>query len=160
MASEIKDQTRRGAIGGDRSAMAGAGSGPIGGRSEGGFGGRGIYVISVAAELAGMHPQTLRVYERRGLLEPNRTGGGSRRYSDHDLARLRRIAELTEAGLNIEGVRRVIELEAELAELRAELERERELARLREKEIHRHYRRDLVPLSQAVVHVKSVQVRR
>jgi MerR family transcriptional regulator/heat shock protein HspR len=120
---------------------------------------RGVYVISVAAELAGMHPQTLRVYERRGLLEPNRTGGGSRRYSEHDLERLRRIAELTDAGLNIEGVRRVIELEAEVAALRAELEHERELARLREKEIHRQYRRDLVPLSQAVVHVKSVRLR-
>ena len=117
---------------------------------------RGIYVISVAAELAGMHPQTLRVYERRGLIEPNRTGGGSRRYSERDLARLRRIAELTEEGLNLEGVKRVIELEAEVAELKVELEKERERSRQREKELHRYYRRDLVPLSQALVHIKKI----
>jgi len=111
----------------------------------------GLYVISVAAELTGVHPQTLRVYERRGLIEPRRTGGGSRRYSEEDLARVRRILELTEEGLNLEGVRRVIQLEREIAELRAELEAERARARERERELHRHYRRDLVPVSQAIV---------
>lgn len=112
---------------------------------------RGLYVISVAAELTGLHPQTLRVYERRGLVEPRRTGGGSRRYSEADLARLRRIIELTEQGLNLEGVKRVIELEEEVERLRAELESARQRARERERELHRHYRRDLVPLSQAVI---------
>src|SRR3982074_3916589 len=73
---------------------------------------RAVYVISVAAELAGVHPQTLRIYERKGLVDPARTGGGSRRYSERDIERLRRIQELTNAGLNLEGGRRVIELEA------------------------------------------------
>ena len=77
-----------------------------------------VYVISVAAELTGMHPQTLRIYERKGLLDPSRTSGGSRRFSERDLARLRHIQELTATGLNLEGVRRVLELEAELARLR------------------------------------------
>ncbi|MEZ5258416.1 MAG: helix-turn-helix transcriptional regulator [Ilumatobacteraceae bacterium] len=81
---------------------------------------RAVYVISVAAELAGMHPQTLRIYERKGLLEPSRTAGGSRRYSDADIARLQRIAELAEAGMNLSGIRRVMELEAEADQLRAE----------------------------------------
>ena len=82
---------------------------------------RAVYVISVAAELAGMHPQTLRIYERKGLLAPARTAGGSRRYSDADLALLERIAELTDSGLNLVGVQRVLELEGEIAELRAQL---------------------------------------
>src|SRR5579871_3428095 len=81
-----------------------------------------VYVISVAAELAGMHPQTLRIYERKGLLDPSRTSGGSRRFSERDLERLRHIQELTSAGLNLEGVRRVLALESELARLRAELD--------------------------------------
>lgn len=84
---------------------------------------RAVYVISVAAELAGMHPQTLRIYERKGLVDPARTGGGSRRYSDADIEQLRRIAELTSGGLNLEGVRRVLELEARVAELSDEVER-------------------------------------
>ena len=79
---------------------------------------RAVYVISVAAELAGVHPQTLRIYERKGLLDPARTVGGSRRYSEQDIAQLRRIQDLTTAGLNLEGVRRVLELEAEVARLR------------------------------------------
>lgn len=87
-----------------------------------------FYVISVAAELAGMHPQTLRIYERRGLLQPARTRGGDRRYSDADIARLRRIAELTAAGLNVEGIRRIMDLEAEVARLRDEVDRLRLLA--------------------------------
>ena len=73
-----------------------------------------VYVISVAAELTGMHPQTLRIYERKGLLDPSRTSGGSRRFSESDLERLRHIQELTATGLNLEGVRRVLALEAEL----------------------------------------------
>lgn len=76
-----------------------------------------VYVMSVAADLAGLHPQTLRLYERRGLVEPARTDGGNRRYSDADLDQLRRIAELTDAGVNIEGVRRILELEAKVDEL-------------------------------------------
>ena len=72
-------------------------------------------MISVAAELAGLHPQTLRIYERKGLVDPARTGGGSRRYSDEDIAQLRRIQELTTEGLNLAGVQKVLELEGELA---------------------------------------------
>jgi MerR family transcriptional regulator/heat shock protein HspR len=87
-----------------------------------------VYVISVAAELAGMHPQTLRIYERRGLVTPARTQGGNRRYSDEDIALLRRISELTTEGLNLEGIRRVMHLEVENAQLRTELERAREIA--------------------------------
>lgn len=96
---------------------------------------RAVYVISVAAELAGVHPQTLRIYERRGLLAPARTAGGSRRYSDADLALLERIAELTDEGLNLAGVQRVLELERTVAELQAQLDdarraHERRLAEL------------------------------
>jgi MerR family transcriptional regulator/heat shock protein HspR len=111
---------------------------------------RGVYVISVAAELAGVHPQTLRIYERKGLLDPARTAGGNRRYSESDLARLRRIAELTEEGLNLAGVRRVLELEAELGRLQAEVERARRDAYDRVAETERRHRRDLVPVSQAM----------
>ncbi|MHB1853663.1 MAG: heat shock protein transcriptional repressor HspR, partial [Acidimicrobiales bacterium] len=80
-----------------------------------------VYVISVAAELAGVHPQTLRIYERKGLLDPARTVGGNRRYSDMDIDRLRRIQELTNAGLNLEGVRQVMALEEENERLRQAL---------------------------------------
>ena len=106
---------------------------------------RAVFVISVAAELAGMHPQTLRIYERKGLLEPSRTDGGSRRYSQHDIARLHRIAELTNAGLNIEGVRRVMALEDEVQSLRAELAATQAQIRTAVADAHRQYRRDLVP---------------
>ncbi|MDQ1425369.1 MAG: MerR family transcriptional regulator, heat shock protein HspR [Acidimicrobiaceae bacterium] len=111
---------------------------------------RAVYVISVAAELAGMHPQTLRIYERKGLVDPARTAGGNRRYSEADLDRLRRIAELTEQGLNLAGVKRVLALEAELARLTAELERTRVDSEARLAETERRHRRDLVPLNQAV----------
>ena len=84
-----------------------------------------VYVISVAAELAGMHPQTLRIYERRGLVQPARTDGGNRRYSDDDIELLRRISEFVDAGMNLEGIRRVMELEAEVERLRNELEHAR-----------------------------------
>ena len=81
-----------------------------------------VYVISVAAELSGMHPQTLRIYESRGLLDPARTAGGNRRYSDADIRLLRRIADLTSDGLNLQGVKRILELEAEVIRLNRELE--------------------------------------
>ena len=109
-----------------------------------------VYVISVAAELAGMHPQTLRIYERRGLVAPARTEGGNRRYSDADIETLRRIAELAEQGLNLEGIRRVMELEDENALLRAELTRANESAAHAVADAERRQRRDLVPLRQAV----------
>jgi MerR family transcriptional regulator, heat shock protein HspR len=102
-----------------------------------------VYVISVAAELAGVHPQTLRIYERRGLVEPARTQGGSRRYSDDDIALLRRIQDLTAEGHNLEGVRRILELEGQVAQLEAQLDELREQTRQR--------RRDLVPIKQSVV---------
>ena len=112
---------------------------------------RAVYVISVAAELSGMHPQTLRIYERKGLLEPSRTQGGSRRYSDADIARLVRIAELANEGMNLSGIRRVMELEQENELLRAELERARALAAEAIAEASRREpRRELVPLRQAV----------
>lgn len=111
---------------------------------------RAVYVISVAAELAGVHPQTLRIYERKGLLDPARTAGGNRRYSDSDLDRLRRIAELTDDGLNLAGVRRVLELEAEIDRLQDELIRTRRDADQRVADADRRHRRELVPLSQAV----------
>ena len=112
---------------------------------------RAVYVISVAAELAGVHPQTLRIYERKGLLDPARTGGGSRRYSEADIDRLRRIQELTATGLNLEGVRRVLALEAEVARLRFEMANLQREAREAVDRVHRHYRRDLVPLEQTPV---------
>ena len=95
-----------------------------------------VYVISVAAELTGLHPQTLRTYERLGLITPGRTGGGGRRYSLHDIELLRTIADLTSAGIGIEGVRRILQLEdrvralgARNEELQAELEATREALR-------------------------------
>ncbi|HUO49262.1 MAG TPA: helix-turn-helix transcriptional regulator [Acidimicrobiales bacterium] len=112
---------------------------------------RAVYVISVAAELAGMHPQTLRIYERRGLVDPTRTSGGNRRYSERDIERLRHIQELTAAGMNLEGVRRVLALEAEVDRLRTELERTRTEVRETIEQTHKQYRRDLVPLRQAAV---------
>jgi MerR family transcriptional regulator/heat shock protein HspR len=114
---------------------------------------RALYIISVAAELAGVHAQTLRIYERKGLIEPQRTQGGSRRYSDHDIALLRRIQELTNEGVSLVGVRKILDLELELArsqarigELQAALEQaRRDLAEAVEA-TRRQYRRDLVPL--------------
>jgi MerR family transcriptional regulator, heat shock protein HspR len=111
---------------------------------------RAVYVISVAAELAGVHPQTLRIYERKGLVDPARTSGGSRRYSDADIDQLRRIQELTNEGLNLYGVQRVLDLEAEVARLRAELAEVRQAAAEAVADAHRQHRRELVPLHQAV----------
>ena len=107
---------------------------------------RAVYVISVAADLAGVHPQTLRIYERKGLVDPARTGGGSRRYSERDIERLRRIQDLTTAGLNLEGVKRVMVLEDEVRRLRDELDKARQQAKEAVERTHRHYRRDLVPV--------------
>ena len=86
-----------------------------------------VYIISVAAELVGMHPQTLRVYERKGLVHPYRTPGGTRRYSQADLERLALIQELSNAGVNIEGIKRILRLRAENTRLRAQVDRLRRL---------------------------------
>lgn len=86
-----------------------------------------VYIISVAAELAGVHPQTLRIYERKGLLTPYRTPGGTRRYSNADLERLTLIQELTNEGVNLEGVRRILDLEAENERLHNQIGRLRRL---------------------------------
>lgn len=110
-----------------------------------------VYVISVAAELAGMHPQTLRIYERRGLVQPARTQGGNRRYSDIDIDRLRRISDLAAEGMNLEGIRRVMSLELEVGRLRAENEELRVIAAGALAEADRRApRRDLVPLRQEI----------
>ena len=104
-----------------------------------------VYVISVAAQLSGMHPQTLRNYEREGLLRPARTQGGNRRYSQADIARLHRIAHLVESGMNLEGIRHVLALENEIAELR------NEVAALREHvAAQRAARGELVPTRQVL----------
>ena len=119
---------------------------------------RALYVISVAAELAGVHPQTLRIYERKGLIAPARTSGRSRRYSEHDIERLRRIQDLTTAGVGLAGVERILELEARPAaarerirELEAEAEATRRAARDAVADVHRSYRRDLVPLPPSTI---------
>ena len=119
---------------------------------------RALYVISVAAELAGMHPQTLRIYERRGLIEPARTSGRSRRYSERDIELLRRIQELSNEGVSLMGVQRVLTLEQQLADARsrvAELEARIDAMRAemeaRVESVHKEYRRELVPLRSATV---------
>ena len=109
-----------------------------------------VYVISVFAELAGVHPQTLRNYERNGLLSPQRTSGGSRRFSDADLAAIRRIQDLTNDGVNLEGVKRIMKLEHELAEVRDRLAELVSEARLDLEATHRQYRRDLVPVQNTI----------
>jgi MerR family transcriptional regulator, heat shock protein HspR len=107
---------------------------------------RALYIISVAAELAGVHAQTLRIYERKGLIEPQRTQGGSRRYSDHDIDLLRRIQELTNEGVSLVGVRKILELELELARQQAALEQARRDFAEAIESTRREYRRDLVPV--------------
>src|SRR5215208_7076098 len=103
------------------------------------------YMISVAADLVGMHPQTLRIYEQKGLVRPNRTAGNTRLYSEADLERLRLIQRLTtELGLNLAGVERVLLLEDELQRMRRRLERMESEMREALNEVHRQYRRDLV----------------
>ena len=119
---------------------------------------RALNIISVAADLAGVHPQTLRIYERKGLIEPQRTQGRSRRYSEKDIALLRRIQELTNEGVSLVGVRKIIDLEnevararARIAELEAALDQAREDLVTAVADAHREHRRDLVPLPRAVV---------
>ena len=108
------------------------------------------YMISVAADLVGMHPQTLRIYESRGLVRPGRTPGGTRLYSERDLERLRAIQRLTtELGLNLAGVQRVLALEDEMARLRARVARLEQEMREEVDRVHKQYRRDLVLWSQA-----------
>lgn len=110
-----------------------------------------VFVISVAAELSGMHPQTLRIYERRGLIDPYRTPGGTRRYSREDIERLELIQALTSQGLNLEGVRRVLDLQEENRRLRKKLGAIRERLEALETEvdtIRRSYRTDIVLRSQ------------
>jgi len=121
---------------------------------------RPVYVISVFAELAGVHPQTLRNYERTGLLRPGRTSGGSRRFSDADLATLRRIQELTNEGVNLEGVRRIVKIEAEMAALRDELTQLRNEAQATVAATHRQYRRDLVPVQNTIAVFIDAQTRK
>jgi MerR family transcriptional regulator/heat shock protein HspR len=120
--------------------------------------GRALYVISVAAELAGVHPQTLRIYERKGLIEPQRTQGRSRRYSERDIALLRHIQELTQAGVGLSGVERILVLEEQLAAAQArisELEGQLAQAAAATKEAvdaaHKQYRRELVPVAPGTV---------
>jgi MerR family transcriptional regulator/heat shock protein HspR len=106
---------------------------------------RGRYMISVAAELVGMHPQTLRIYEQKGLVRPQRTAGNTRLYSDGDLERLKLIQRLTtELGLNLAGVEVVLDLEDQLRKMQARMDRlEREMRRAID-QVHRQYRRELV----------------
>jgi MerR family transcriptional regulator, heat shock protein HspR len=122
---------------------------------------RPLFMISVAAELAGMHPQTLRLYERRGLVRPQRTAKNTRRYSQHDVERLQRIQELTELGLNLAGVERVLAMEEQLVTMQRQMQLlqqrldEAAAAMRREVErVERSHRMDLVPVSRTqVVHI-------
>lgn len=120
-------------------------------------GGR-VYVISVAAELSGMHPQTLRIYERKGLVQPARTSGGSRRYTDEDVALLQRISELTSKGMNLVGVKKVLELERQVALLEAKLEKQRKSHKVLNETL-RHSKKshpgELVPVRQSLAIYKK-----
>ena len=103
------------------------------------------YMISVAAELVGMHPQTLRMYEQKGLVQPKRTAGNTRLYSEADLARLRLIQKLTtELGLNLAGVEAVLDLEEQLQRMQSRMERLERDMREAVEQVHKQYRRDLV----------------
>jgi MerR family transcriptional regulator/heat shock protein HspR len=118
-----------------------------------------VFVISVAATLAGMHPQTLRQYDRIGLVSPGRTSGRGRRYSARDIAMLREVQRLSQdEGINLAGVKRILELELQVSalqqrvrELMDQLESAHQEVVRREREVHRSYRRDLVPMDQAAV---------
>ena len=119
---------------------------------------RAVFVISVAAELAGVHPQTLRIYEREGLVRPKRTTSNARRYSERDIQRLLEIKRLTSDGMNLEGVRRVIELtreverlQAKVASLEADLRAQARRHHQEVEAVRRSARRDLVPYSSAIV---------
>ena len=117
-----------------------------------------VFVISVAAELSGLHPQTLRQYDRIGLVSPGRTPSGNRRYSQRDIAALREVQRLSSLGLGLEGVRRVLELQLEVsalhdrvAELEAQVSDARLAAEQQARAVHASYRRDLVPVDRAAV---------
>jgi MerR family transcriptional regulator/heat shock protein HspR len=118
-----------------------------------------VFVISVAATLAGMHPQTLRTYDRIGLVTPGRTSGRGRRYSARDIAMLREVQKLSQdEGINLAGVKRILELEdhvralqERLRELHTEIESTRGEMAQRERAVHQSYRRDLVPIDQAAL---------
>ncbi|MFN2486490.1 MAG: heat shock protein transcriptional repressor HspR [Acidimicrobiia bacterium] len=125
-----------------------------------------VFVISVAAEMAGMHPQTLRIYERKGLIEPYRTPGGTRRYSASDIDRLTLIRELTNRGLNLEGVRQVLDLKNQVESLRAELDQLRAEIALQRTEtaqqisdVHKSYRREIVLRAEMAPQSKAVRNR-
>jgi MerR family transcriptional regulator/heat shock protein HspR len=125
---------------------------------------RAVFIISVAAELAGVHPQTLRIYEREGLVRPKRTTSNARRYSERDIQRLLEIKRLTGHGVNLEGVRRVIELtqevarlQASLASLEAELRAQGRRHRQELEAARRAARRDIVPYSSAIVRYEPPQ---
>lgn len=114
---------------------------------------RAVYIISVAAELAGVHPQTLRIYERKGLVNPKRTSGNSRRYSDRDIERLRLIQDLTQArGVNLAGVKLIMEMQAELEELR----RQAEELQIQLRRSRRAVRRSPHPSEGKIVPLRSV----
>lgn len=127
-----------------------------------------VFVISVAAELAGMHPQTLRQYDRAGLVSPGRTPGGGRRYSPRDVALLREVQRLSqEQGVNLAGIKRIIELESQvdalhlrIGELLSELSEAHSAALAAASAVHASYRRDLVPLPQQTLTVWRPERRR
>ena len=128
---------------------------------------RGVFMISVAAELAEMHPQTLRMYEQRGLITPQRSPKGTRLYSQRDVERLRRIQEMTtELGLNLAGVERVLELERQLERAEVQLEQMeartqamREELELQVEQVRRSLRADLVPVRHSTAMVRAADVR-
>jgi MerR family transcriptional regulator/heat shock protein HspR len=116
---------------------------------------RGVYIISVAAELVGVHPQTLRIYERKGLLSPSRTSGNSRRYSQSDIRRLKTIQQLTQEGVNLAGVQMVLDMESRLEEMRelmremrSEMESVRKRAVREVERTRREQRAEIVPLTE------------
>ena len=115
---------------------------------------RGVYIISVAAELVGVHPQTLRIYERKGLLQPSRTAGNTRRYSERDIYRLQTIQRLTQEGVNLAGVKMIVEMENQLDLLHRRMEQMHQEIELTERRIReevervrREYRGEIVPVS-------------
>ena len=122
---------------------------------------RPLFMITVAAELAGMHPQTLRLYERRGLVRPQRTAGKTRRYSQHDVERLQRIQQLTELGLNLAGVERVLAMEEQLEVMQRQmlllqqrLDEAADYMRQEVERVERSHRMDLVPVGRSqIVHI-------
>lgn len=123
---------------------------------------RAVFVISVAAELAGMHPQTLRIYERKGLIDPYRTPGGTRRYSQEDINRLSDIQQLTDSGLNLEGVRQVMayrdavaRLENRVAALEHQITMMNRESEQRVREVHQSYRHEIVLRTEMLPEKKS-----